>query len=649
MQLRRKLFLVLGTLTLVPLLVLQFGVVERNKRSLEERAGREVLAGLDKLAGELDTLINAQKSVVRGLAAVPSVQHFAEVLGEPGDSPRYMNRKEELERFFLNYQAAVPSIQGLRVFDTSGRTLAKVKEGKIIPPVTHDAQGRGIIAHQGERPFFQTVATALRPGDVGMSNFELGQVAPEAEFCPSMVRYLTPLNVEGRLAGYLVVNMWGSRIDEIITSTLGAYDGRVQMAELAPADPDRDGVYLFHSDLNKRFGNQIGIPDRLSADLGKAAWDEIAAGPAEGMLQLGERLVFYRKVQPYQDRANQWLLVVQRDRAEVLAPVMEVSQTIWALLGVAVLLCLLLARWAAVRMARPVQHLAEIITRYADGERVRYRDSRKDEIGQAGRAYNYLIDTLARAEQDRERAEAVACQAAKMATVGELAAGVAHEINNPLNNMTGLSELMEQAVKEGVDPRVLLEDLEVLRQEQRRCADIVQGLLDFGRPRPPTLTRVELPRLVQESIRLLARRARSAGVLLRFAPQGDLPPVEGDPGQLQQVLVNVLLNAIQATPAGGWVEVTLEHVDSQLRCRVEDTGGGIPESQLSRIFEPFYSTKQDRQGTGLGLSVSYSIVQRHGGRMSAEPRTGGGLSVWFALPLAPSGPGQERLPEAVNA
>jgi two-component system NtrC family sensor kinase len=361
------------------------------------------------------------------------------------------------------------------------------------------------------------------------------------------------------------------------------------------------------------------------------------------MLQLGERLVFYRKVQPYQDRANQWLLVVQRDRAEVLAPVMEVSQTIWALLGVAVLLCLLLARWAAVRMARPVQHLAEIITRYADGERVRYRDSRKDEIGQAGRAYNYLIDTLARAEQDRERAEA------KMATVGELAAGVAHEINNPLNNMTGLAELMEQTVKEGVDPRVLLEDLEVLRQEQRRCADIVQGLLDFGRPRPPTLTRVELPRLVQESIRLLARRARSAGVLLRFAPPGELPPVEGDPGQLQQVLVNVLLNAIQATPSGGWVEVTLEQVDGQLRCRVEDTGEGVPESLLARIFEPFYSTKQDRQGTGLGLSVSYSIVQRHGGRMSAEPRPGGGLSIWFALPLAQPGSGHERLPEAVNA
>ncbi|MDD3450447.1 MAG: HAMP domain-containing sensor histidine kinase, partial [Gammaproteobacteria bacterium] len=82
---------------------------------------------------------------------------------------------------------------------------------------------------------------------------------------------------------------------------------------------------------------------------------------------------------------------------------------------------------------------------------------------------------------------------------------------------------------------------------------------------------------------------------------------------------------------------------------VEDTGAGIPESQIARIFEPFYSTKQNRQGTGLGLSVSYSIVQRHGGRMSAEARPGGGLCVWFALPLAQSGSGRERLPEAVNA
>ncbi len=639
MRLRRKLFVILGVLTIAPLLVLQFGVVERNKRALEERVTGEVLTGLDKLVGELDTLVNAQKSVVRGLTAVPSVQRFAEVIDTPGESQAYHERKLELQRFFLNYQAAVPSIQALRVLDGEGRTLAKVKEGHVVPPALTGTDGRGYVAHQGERPFFQSTAPALRSaGDVGMSNFELGQVAPDADFCPSMVRYMTPLLVEGHPVGYLVANMWGKRIDAIIGGALSSYAGHVVMAELSPSDPERDGVYLYHTDDDKRFANQTGAAFRLSTDLGPALWARIAGGAREGSLHHDGQMIFYRKFHPYPDRDNQWLLVVQRDSNEVFGPVLEVRNAIWALLLVVVVLSLLMARWSAARLARPVQHLAEIITRYADGERVRYEDKRRDEIGQAGRAYNYLTDTLARAEDERERAESIACQAAKMATVGELAAGVAHEINNPLNNMMGLTELMGHALSQGGDPRTLAEDLEVLRQEQRRCADIVQGLLDFGRPKPPRLTRMAFEPLVDESLRLLARRARSNGVSLEFEPSVGAAQVEGDPGQLQQVLVNLILNAVQATPRGGRVEVHVLAEADRVLCRVEDTGEGVESGQLQRIFEPFYTTKHDRQGTGLGLSVSYSIIQRHGGQMGAVNRPGGGLVVWFTLPLVEETP-----------
>jgi two-component system NtrC family sensor kinase len=284
-------------------------------------------------------------------------------------------------------------------------------------------------------------------------------------------------------------------------------------------------------------------------------------------------------------------------------------------------------------MARPVQHLSEIITSYANGEPVRYLDSRRDEIGQVGRAFNYLTDTLSRAEKEREYAENIACQAAKMATVGELAAGVAHEINNPLNNMMSLTEMMEAMVDRGADPTVLREDLNILRQEGRRCADIVQGLLDLARPKAPVLVPVQMLLLVEESIRLLASKARAATVSISLFSEPQLPDILGDKGQLQQVMVNLLLNAIQESPKGATVQVSLVQGEKKvLKCLVTDQGRGLEQHQISRIFEPFYTTKQDRQGIGLGLSVSYSIIQRHGGEMGAHPAKGKGLVLWFTLP-----------------
>ncbi|MEA3278327.1 MAG: HAMP domain-containing sensor histidine kinase [Pseudomonadota bacterium] len=278
------------------------------------------------------------------------MQRFAAVMNLPGEPEPYLRRAAKLRAFFLNYQAAVPSIQAMRILDLQGNTLLKVKENEVIEPASVLKDGKRFVAFQGQRSFFRDIATGLAPGLVGMSDFELGQVTANADFCPS----------------------------------------------------------------------------------------------------------------------------------------------------------------------------------------------------------------------------------------------------------------------------------------------IVQGLLDFGRPRPPTLEPVEVPSLVKESIRLLASKARSAGVTIELRAAPDTPMVLGDKGQLQQVLVNLLLNAIEETGAGARIGVTLEAGACGLSCRVENPGEPLNGAHIERIFEPFYTTKQERQGIGLGLSISYSIIQRHGGDMGPLPREGGGLVVWFRLPLAPN-------------
>lgn len=256
-----------------------------------------------------------------------------------------------------------------------------------------------------------------------------------------------------------------------------------------------------------------------------------------------------------------------------------------------------------------------------------------EEIRDLTGAFNTLAESLSSAEHHREQAEAVARQAAKMSIVGELAACVAHEINNPLNNVMRLTEFMERDLEDEPRGDGLREDMKVLRQELRRCADIVQGLLEFGRPSTPSLSEVRLAPLVDETVRLLSRKAKESKVSL-VAHTGDaIPPVAADARQIQQVMVNLILNALQASPANTTVEVSLRcGPGDKVLCRVQDRGGGVEKDRIPRIFEPFYTTKAEHQGMGLGLSVSHRIIQCHGGEMGAHPREGGGLVVWFAIP-----------------
>ncbi|MDM8548114.1 sensor histidine kinase [Candidatus Venteria ishoeyi] len=628
MRLQQKLFLSISALALLPLLILQFGVVGRNEQILEEQMRQEVLAVLDKLAGELQTLIRGQQSLVQGLAEVPTVREFVASLEESEATPDYFNRAEKLESFFLNYQTVVPPIQGLRVFDSNGNTLVKVKEDHVDKPLNDLPNGRRFVANHGQTGFFQVVAKPLPSDGIGMSNFELGQVKPQDDFCPSMLRYVTPLENRLERAGYLVVNFWGKGLDQLIQKASLQLQKQILMSEISPQNPVRDGVYLYHPDNDMRFGNQTDNNYRLSLDLEKDVWWEITGGNERGDVAGEQTQVFYLKLRPYPERDIQWLLTVETDRKSFLGPIHNVQRTIWTLLVVVFLLTLILARWSAAVLARPLNRFVEMLTRYGNGEKVRCQENRRDEMGAVGKAFNRLIDNLAEAEQKRQQAEAVANQTARLATVGELAAGVAHEINNPLNNMMSLLDIIN---KEPL-PGGVREDLDLLRQENRRCAEVVQGLLDFSRPKPPLIRQVDMLEVVEDSVRLLHKRARTLNIELQIvsAPQGAY--VKADPAQIQQVLVNILLNAIHISPPDSSIDIYLKADEKCLECRVEDYGKGVAPQELSKIFQPFYTTKQDRGGTGLGLSVSYAIIMRHNGEIRGELRPGGGLAVCFRLP-----------------
>ncbi len=654
MQLRHKFFLVLTLLTAVPLLILLFGVVDRMETEIRVRTEKELHITLDKMADEVGLILENQKSIARGLTHVPAVKQFAAIVNKAINSERhateYQRRSDEMEAFFLNYQHVVPSIQALRFIDPNGKTLVKVKEGKAIEPKIEDIDfKRFFVADQSNKSFFKY--TIGSKSDVVMSDFELGQVTLKADFCPAMVRYSTQVKDElDHIEGLLVVNMWGTQLDSTVEASLGGYPGEAYIVELNEGSV-RDGIFLYHKDTRKRFSNQLRSDYLFSNEVSKEEWQHIVKTKVRGSLYRADgRMLFYRALNPFPTRpGTTWLLMIDADRATVFAPIDNMRSSIWLLLGLLLVASLMISIWAAWRLARPVHDLAEVITRYADGDRnSHYNDKRKDEIGIAGKAFNYLVSSLKKAEGDRDKAKQIARQSERLASVGQLAAGIGHEINNPLMNMMSLAALTEEAVK---GDEQALSDIKLLQQEGQRCARIVQGILSFARENKPDHHEFDISKLVDDTLNLLEHRLESAEITVVTDLCQDLY-MTGDANQIQQVLVNIILNAVQASPAGGTIHIKAYKGLDYVAVEIVDTGTGIQGENMDRVFDPFFTTKSEGEGTGLGLSVSYGIVKHHGGTIHLENNEDVGLRVVIMLPFhaqLPEESDKEKIAEVTNA
>ena len=220
-------------------------------------------------------------------------------------------------------------------------------------------------------------------------------------------------------------------------------------------------------------------------------------------------------------------------------------------------------------------------------------------------------------------------RADRLSAIGQLAAGLAHEIRNPLASIEGAVDILERD-RGSAERRA--EFLSIIKKETRRLNRLLSALLDFARPRTPRVRPVRAAELFERVLALVAHTGEREGIAFRVEADSDLPLVEADPEQLQQVLINLVLNAIQAMPKGGTITLGAAVHGDHFMIRVSDQGSGIPESELDKIFDPFYTTKPS--GTGLGLAVVHQIVEQHGGKIRAMRNAGGGMTFSIALPLS---------------
>jgi two-component system NtrC family sensor kinase len=217
----------------------------------------------------------------------------------------------------------------------------------------------------------------------------------------------------------------------------------------------------------------------------------------------------------------------------------------------------------------------------------------------------------------------------KLASIGRLAAGIAHEINNPLTGVLTFAHLIRDRQPEQSQDR---EDVELIIHETQRAAEVVQGLLDFARERPVSKRELDVNAVIQRMVRLVENQKEMRRVHIEQSYDEDLPTILGDANQLQQVLLNLFLNAAAAMPDGGILQVSTRREDADVVVDVADSGCGILPEHLDKIFDPFFTTKPVGQGTGLGLSVSYGIIEQHGGSIEVESQPDNGSCFTIRLP-----------------
>jgi signal transduction histidine kinase len=297
----------------------------------------------------------------------------------------------------------------------------------------------------------------------------------------------------------------------------------------------------------------------------------------------------------------------------------------------ALLICVAVIMVLAVYVRRPMLELQDKIARVRLGDMdvsVGFA-SRNDEIGDLGRDFNDMVAQLKDSREEIQRLHQTQMSRAEhFATLGELAAGLAHEIRNPLAGIAGVIEIIGRDLPPNSPARLVIKDA---KEEALQINRILTELLEIARPKPPQFRVGDMCSTVEHAVMFARQQAITKRIVVEVEIEDVIPPVEHDPNQINQVLLNLLLNAIQSMDKPGVIRVSLESDEDDVLITVADEGKGIPPEHLPNIFRPFFTTKG--HGTGLGLSLARRMVEAHGGHIDVTSVVGKGTQFCVRLPV----------------
>ncbi len=630
---RRKALVTLLGVAVPSLLAFSALIIASTALILQRNASRQVSSLAARSATGLAEMVERSQATLLTMAASREVSEYR--VAAAGNQARLAGALRRLEHSFFGWQKLDATIQAIRLIDPAGNVLVKIKEGKVVPatgparppfslPAVHSVAGRD---------FFQAALRLPRNG-VLISNLERGRIEEEDAFCPAMVRFATPLvGANGVKVGVLVINVWGEQAGQLINRLIAEAEGSAFLVERNLDDPHRNGIYLFHRDEACEFGDQTGSHRTIFDDYPPeitSAWLNRDRGIASDPRT--RDILAHAYYSPYGRQDRGWVVVVNARRDFFLEPLATIGRqtALWA--AVVLILALAASLFFARSLTRPIQDVVEGIRRMGKNTAERIPEGPQDEVGFLAGEINRMADAIQHNAEEQVRVEERIRDTEKLASIGEMAAGLAHELNTPLGNIKALAILARKGIEQGeCDRRGLTGDLDDIVDQAGKCSDIISGLLSFARRSEARLMPHDPASLLGEALALVKLRAEKKAVRLTCNGPGHLPSLLVDGDQLRQVFVNILLNGIDAAP-GGEVDVTLHRQEDGVRIAFRDNGCGIAPEHLSRIFDPFFTTKEVGQGTGLGLSVSYGMINAMGGSIGVESRPGEGACFTLFLP-----------------
>lgn len=393
-----------------------------------------------------------------------------------------------------------------------------------------------------------------------------------------------------------------------------------------------DTVTIFLGDMRvstnvMNADNQRAVGTRLAKVVGDVVL-------FEGRPYVGTAFVvnenYITRYEPLRDNSGQVIgaLYVGARQALFLRLLNAVDQRILLIAVLIILITFILATPVSRHITRPLKELRELVITsrlVADGDlSARAPVTAGGAVGKVASSFNRMLDTLQTTQEQLVHSE-------KLASLGQLAAGVAHELNNPLGTLLLYSDTL---LRESAHDDPHRADLETIVRETQRCKTIVAALLDFARQNQVDAIELDLNLLIQKIIAIEQKHERYANIRIIKELDANLPRIQADPSQLMEVFVNLMSNAAEAMPTGGSLTLrTLVGPPGTIMAEVEDTGSGIAPENLSKLFTPFFTTKPIGKGTGLGLAISYGIIKMHRGQITVQSEVGKGTTFKLSLPI----------------
>ncbi|MDH5764569.1 MAG: sensor histidine kinase [Gammaproteobacteria bacterium] len=638
MRLKSSIFLWVSLATIIPLTALIFAITAYSERLHHKNVESEIQTTIKNIISELEFRQNYVNKIVLSLATSPAIKNFYPVLQAAAESDLHANYFEEvdkLNRFLAGFQHSVPGLDTVRVLDIDGNTLVKIRFGKHLPALFESMEDFPFAEEELVENEFLSWMRQLKPYQVSYAQLPLSQrdYAQGQEL--SLLNSIVPIaNDTNEVIGFLTARTLGNQMDNILETNSFRNNSQIIIAELNPDNLLRNGMILYSDHRHIKFSIPSSADNKVFSTIPDNLW-QLMLKKRFGIAQdnATNQNYFFQEFYPYKNQLISWMIILQLDESVFNEPFQRIRFGLFAFAFVALVISLLLANLGAKHIAEPISRFSQMLTHYADGEQftIQQANINATELKELNRSFNYLVRTLELTEQERDRAQNMMLQNAKLASIGEMAAGIGHEINNPLNNILSYCKLIERSIRE--DDKETRDDINGLRNETLRASRIVKGILNFARQVPPEYILFNVREWIEETLLLIEPEATKHAVQTSLVNCPTLE-IEGDYQQLQQVLLNLLMNAIQASQPHQIVEITADKLnDNQLMVIVSDQGTGLKQDEQEKIFDPFFTTKKIGEGSGLGLSISLGIVQYHHGQLKLENNTQGGVDAILLLPI----------------